>query len=447
LNTQNQYRFNANLPGNVAGNTEYGHLFASFMASYTEFGTKTNSTLGSGGNFGGNFDDSLKVNGSQSITVKPGDLVSYTWNATDPNATASNFSVDSYYTADVADSCAGGISTAGVTKPWVANVPAGARSFIIGECQAGVTYTVTFRINHSTGVQVIKTVVVKVSGTNQNGGQTPPTNPGQVPPVIPPVVLTDSLSVNDKQSVVVNVGDALSFKWTSIDGNGYDSYYSANKADTCLGGYSTSDIGNTKPWVAFTASGYNIQTAKQCQAGVTYTIYYRIYKNNATQVIKNITVTVNGSGTTGTTDPSSAVNHSSGSIPQADRMQQRIINSTNDVINSYLDQFRRTSGLDSSGAPAQDSSTVAGSCPQLTSNLRQGDSGDAVTLLSKVLVSDGELTSEQSAFNTTMFDAVVAYQEKYADQILTPSGLDKGTGFVGPSTRAYMNKTVLSCPK
>jgi len=47
-------------------------------------------------------------------------------------------------------------------------------------------------------------------------------------------------------------------------------------------------------------------------------------------------------------------------------------------------------------------------------------------------------------FNLTL-QAVIRFQEKYASEILAPSGLQKGTGFVGPATRQKLNQ-LLSNP-
>ena len=76
-------------------------------------------------------------------------------------------------------------------------------------------------------------------------------------------------------------------------------------------------------------------------------------------------------------------------------------------------------------------------------NLGLGMSGDDVKALQEILINEGVWESEVDAtgyFGSITKSAVIKYQEKYAAEILEPLGLTNGTGFVGSSTRAHLNK-------
>ena len=85
----------------------------------------------------------------------------------------------------------------------------------------------------------------------------------------------------------------------------------------------------------------------------------------------------------------------------------------------------------------------------LTRNLSVGMTGADVQALQRFLNSDpstmvaasgvGSKGNETVYFGPATRAAVIAYQNKYRSEILTPVGLSQGTGFVGASTRAHMN--------
>jgi len=77
-------------------------------------------------------------------------------------------------------------------------------------------------------------------------------------------------------------------------------------------------------------------------------------------------------------------------------------------------------------------------------NLTLGMRGDDVKTLQEILIEE-EIWERPDVEATGYFGpitkaAAIRYQEKYASEILEPLGLIKGTGFVGYSTRAYLEK-------
>lgn len=87
------------------------------------------------------------------------------------------------------------------------------------------------------------------------------------------------------------------------------------------------------------------------------------------------------------------------------------------------------------------------SCHVFSRNLGIGAQNEDVAHLARILVSEGLLHSDYSfqngsllTYDARMASAVSAFQERYAAEILTPSRLTHGTGYVGVATRAKLNR-------
>ena len=112
--------------------------------------------------------------------------------------------------------------------------------------------------------------------------------------------------------------------------------------------------------------------------------------------------------------------------------------STTSKLNQLAQKYYIT--LDSFTLPA-----VSTEKTYFTTTLQLGSSGDEVSLLKIVLNSDSDTkisssqNSTNSIFDVATEDAVNRFQEKYASEILAPSGLTHGIGIVGPSTRKKLN--------
>lgn len=83
--------------------------------------------------------------------------------------------------------------------------------------------------------------------------------------------------------------------------------------------------------------------------------------------------------------------------------------------------------------------STGNSCYNFSTDLSIGMSGPAVTALQTALQNDGESLAITGTYGDQTASAVTGFQQKYASDILTPNGLQYGTGYVGASTRTKLN--------
>jgi len=82
-------------------------------------------------------------------------------------------------------------------------------------------------------------------------------------------------------------------------------------------------------------------------------------------------------------------------------------------------------------------------CQKFEQNLYFGLKGDNIRCLQQFLRTQEGIYPEglvTGNFFTLTSNAVIRFQEKYSDEILAPLGLERGTGFVGSSTRDKLNE-------
>ncbi|MEK7649435.1 MAG: peptidoglycan-binding domain-containing protein [Patescibacteria group bacterium] len=141
------------------------------------------------------------------------------------------------------------------------------------------------------------------------------------------------------------------------------------------------------------------------------------------------------------------------SVADATALTQQQIDSILGLLRSFGTDTTVVANVESALTGKTVPAAPAAWCHSFNINLKFGDStsekdgsGD-VKELQQALIKEGFTISSSehngrfiNNFGESTASAVVAFQEKYRSEILTPNGLSHGTGYVGPATRKKLNQ-------
>jgi peptidoglycan hydrolase-like protein with peptidoglycan-binding domain len=106
-------------------------------------------------------------------------------------------------------------------------------------------------------------------------------------------------------------------------------------------------------------------------------------------------------------------------------------------------------------APSPSPSAAPATAAPFTRNLSVGDRGEDVRSLQRFLnarghtiaaVGPGSPGNETEYYGERTRDALARFQEAYAEEILVPVGLERGTGFFGPGTARKVRSLLGTLP-
>jgi len=166
-----------------------------------------------------------------------------------------------------------------------------------------------------------------------------------------------------------------------------------------------------------------------------YTVTYTVTDSagNTTVVVRNVTIYGPGRGGSGST----------GEVLGAETGPEDngASTTTEETIDNSGDTATTTDTVIYIQEPAPAGEVLGAEIFKFLIDLRFRDNNNDVMELQKRLTTEGLFTASTTGyFGPVTRASVIAYQEKYASEILTPLGLTKGTGFVGPYTRAKLNQ-------
>lgn len=156
-------------------------------------------------------------------------------------------------------------------------------------------------------------------------------------------------------------------------------------------------------------------------------------------------------------------------ITDRQEIEEKVLNGQGEVIDSPLlpsfyglaepeqplqyDEAKGLQILDKNGYVLEDGlrkKTIEKSSGfKFSKTLQSGSSGTEVSKLQECLAQDKEIYPAgtiSGSFGQQTKDAVIKFQEKYKDEILTPNGLTEGTGKVAGATIKKLNEVCFSVP-
>ena len=190
---------------------------------------------------------SLTANGSHSITVYPGDTVTYAWSSTNADKFSSNFT-------STPASCGSG--------PWNLTTANGTQFGPITSASVGCTYTMNYTATQSASAKSVTdsvTILVKALALPAP---------------------TATLTANGSHSITVYPGDTVTYVWSSTNADKFSSNFTSTPTSCGSGA-----------WNLTTANGTQSGPITSASIGCTYTMNYTA-KQSATSASATDSITI-----------------------------------------------------------------------------------------------------------------------------------------------------------
>ncbi len=239
-------------------------------------------------------------------------------------------------------------------------------------------------------------------------------------PVIAPTLTTSSASNTTRSS-------------TTLSGSITTTGYEPNTTRGFQYGTTTSYGSSTTESGSFTAGSYQA-TLTNLQCSTTY--HYRAYSSNSEAT---------GYGSDATFNTNNCILTSGSSL--SSRISNLVSMGKTQQAKDLANTFNTTTVIPQSNTFISPSDNQPKSCPGFNQYFKYGSKNDEIKLWQSFLNKEVNTNlSVDGSFGPATRRAVIAFQDKYKTDILTPWKLTKGTGYIYQSTRFKANE-LIGCAK